>query len=97
MNKRQKKKLNKRDGHFHYHKYKFYKRIWELAEVKYGKDYVDMWKQETDLITGYKRNMMIIITRKSWPIDVELLRGVYPSGIITKASSACEAMGMEVD
>lgn len=97
MNKRQKKKLNKRDGHFHYHKYKFYKRIWELAEAKYGKDYVDMWKQETDLITGYKRNMMIITTRKSWPIDVVLMRGVYPSGIITKASSACEAMGMEVD
>lgn len=97
MNARQKKKLKKRDGHFHYHKYKFYKRVWELAVIKYGKDYVDMWKRESTLMTGYKRNMMIIIRTTRKPLDVELLRGVYPSAISTKASSACEAMGMEVD
>ena len=98
MNKRQKKKLKKRDGHFHYRKYKFYKQVWKLAEAKYGKDYVDMWKRETTLMTGYKSNMMFIATtRTSWPIDVILVRSVYPSAIIAKASAACEAMGMEVD
>ena len=89
MNKRQKKKLAKRDGHFHYKKYRYWKRVWELAEAKYGKETVKAWKAEAEgYKTGYKRNMMYIITnRKLWPIDVTLLIGVYPGSISDTVSS----------
>ena len=80
MNKRQKKKLTKRDGHFHYKKYRYWKRVWELAEDKYGKENVEAWKTEAEEYrNSYKRNMMYIITnRKLWPINVMLLRHVIP-------------------
>lgn len=89
MNKRQKKKLKKRDGHFHYKNYHYWKRVWELAENKYGKEIVEAWKAEAEENkTGYKRNMMYIITnRKLWPINVTLLRGVYPGNISDAVSS----------
>ena len=83
MNKRQKKKLKKHWGIFHYKKYCYWKRVWELAEAKYGKENVEAWKAEAEENkTSYKRNMMYIITnRKLWPIDVTLFRNVFPGSV----------------
>lgn len=147
MNKRQKKKLMKRDGHFHYKNYYWWQRVWALAEAKHGVEYVEAWRLEAANMKGFQRNMIYIMTSpfttnrfKSWPMDVTLFRGVYPGTQVVPpptdkpeiethftefsestpefeskvkryldewrsylnnrekaASSACEAMGMEVD
>lgn len=146
MNKRQKKKLMKRDGHFHYKHYRWWQRVWALAEAKHGVEYVKAWRLETANMKGFQQNMIYIVTSpfttnrfKSWPVNVTLLRGVYPGKQVVPpptdkpeieipftefsestpefaskverylnewrsylnnrntASSACEAMGMEVD
>lgn len=147
MNKRQKKKLMKRDGHFHYKNYRWWQRVWALAEAKHGVEYVKAWRLEAANMKGFQRNMIYIVTSpfttnrfKSWPVNVTLLRGVYPGTQVVPpptdnpeikipftelsestpefvskverylnewhaymnnrkkaASSACEAMGMEVD
>ena len=85
MNKRQKKKLKKRDGHFHYRDYFWWQRVWALAEAKHGVEYVNAWRLETADMKGFQRNMIYIATSpfttnrfKSWPVNVTLLRGVYP-------------------
>lgn len=85
MNKRQKKKLKKRDGHFHYKDYFWWQRVWELAEAKHGVEYVKAWRLEAANMKGFQRNMIYIVTSpfttnrfKSWPTNVTLLRGVYP-------------------
>ena len=148
MTKRQKKKLKKRDGHFHYKDYVWWQRVWELAEAKHGVEYVKAWMRERSSTKGFQRNMIHIMTSpfttnrfKSWPVDVTLFRGVYPGTQVVPpptdnpeikipftelsestpefaskverclnewrqavlnngkqaASSACEAMGMDVD
>lgn len=147
MNARQKKKLKKRDGHFHYKHYRWWQRVWALAEAKHGVEYVKAWRLETANMKDFQRNMIYIVTSpfttnrfKSWPVNVTLLRGVYPGKQVVPpptdkpeiethftefskspqefaskverylnewhaymnnrkkaASSACEAMGMEVD
>ena len=85
MNARQKKKLKKRDGHFHYKNYRWWQRVWELAAAKHGVEYVKAWRLETANMKGFQRNMIYIVTSpfttnrfKSWPVNVTLLRGVYP-------------------
>jgi len=85
MNQRQKKKLWKRDGHFHYRDYFWWQRVWTLAEAKHGVEYVNAWRLEAANMKGFQRNMIYIVTSpfttnrfKSWPVDVTLFRGVYP-------------------
>lgn len=85
MTKRQKKKLKKRDGHFHYRDYFWWQRVWALAEAKHGVEYVKAWRLEAANMKGFQRNMIYIVTSpfttnrfKSWPVNVTLLRGVYP-------------------
>lgn len=83
MNKRQKTKLMKRDGHFHYKDYKFYRRVFEIAEAKYGKESVQAW-QLIPKKDSYSRNLLYVkTTRKGWPIDVDMFRNVYPSAFRT--------------
>ncbi len=140
MNARQKKKLWKRDGYFHYKDYKLWQRVLQIAEAKYGKTAVIEWIAKNQDARG-SNLIKITTTRKGWPIDVDLYSHVYPvamqSGIpekyqwhgpimcpmiplnarcvaieeyeelrkkytdylnkVSTASSACEAMGMEVD
>ena len=77
MNKRQKKKLWKRDGHFHYKDYKLWQRVFQLAEAKYGKLAVAEWITKNQ--DGLGSNLIkITTTRKGWPIDVDLYSHVYP-------------------
>lgn len=80
MNARQKKKLKKRDGHFHYRHYKLWQRVWQIAEVKYGKLAVAEWINRNQ--DGQGSNLInVTTTRKGWPIDVELYSHVYPVSI----------------
>lgn len=140
MDKRQKKKLKKRNGHFHYRDYKLWQRVFQLAEAKYGKLAVTEWITKNQ--DGLGSNLIkVTTTRKGWPIDVDLYSHVYPVAMrpgipekyqwkgplmcpmtplksecvtteeyeelrkkytdylnkVSAASSACEAMGMEVD
>lgn len=85
MNKRKRKKLSKRDGHFHYRDYYWWQRVWDLAAAKHGVEYVKAWRLEAANMKGFQRNMIYIVTSpfttnrfKSWPVNVTLLRGVYP-------------------
>lgn len=62
MNRRQKKKLKKRDGHFHYKDYRWWQRVWELAAAKHGVEYVKAWRLEAANVKGFQRNMIYIVT-----------------------------------
>ena len=77
MNARQKKKLKKRDGHFHYRDYKLWQRVWALAEAKYGKYAVAEWIAKKQDVQG-SNLINVTTTRKGWPIDVKLYSNVYP-------------------
>jgi hypothetical protein len=79
MNRRQQKKLEKRNGHFHYKDYKFYRRVFEIAEAKYGKESVQAWLLIPKKHSYSNKLLYVKTTRKGWPIDVDMFHDVYPS------------------
>ena len=80
MNKRIKKKLLKRNNHFHYSKYRYYQKVENILVSKYGNDILEKiygGNQES-----YKRNMIFITeTKNHIPINAKPFFGVYPGSV----------------
>ena len=80
MNKRIKKKLLKRNNHFHYSKYRYFQKVENILVSKYGDDILEKIYEGNK--ESYKRNMIMITeTKNHIPIDAKPFFGVYPSGV----------------
>ncbi|MBO4736677.1 MAG: hypothetical protein J5614_09830 [Paludibacteraceae bacterium] len=85
MNRRQKKKLEKRNGHRHYRDYKRWKLVIEFGCKKYGPKFIDYMNDGTDLTTGYASTLLYIMWHRSGRSihDLLLYGNAYPSSIST--------------
>lgn len=80
MNKRIKKKLLKRNNHFHYSTYRYYQKVENILVSKYGDDILEKICEGNR--EPYKRNMIVITeTKNHIPIDAKPFFGVYPGSV----------------